>query len=156
MRLEDFIFLSTLQLLLLSLGEWCGKRRFLQGWLFSHGLLPWKILITDNLCKRHIIVLDWCYMCKRCEESVDHLLLHYPIAFELWSLVFCLFGIHWVMPHKVIELFEYWQGKFGRHRNIGFRRLMPHCLMWCIWSERNARCFEGSERSLLEIKGLFG
>ena len=31
LRLEDFIFLSTLQLLLLSLGEWCGKRRFLQG-----------------------------------------------------------------------------------------------------------------------------
>ena len=94
-------------------------------------------------------------MRKRCEESVDHLLLHCPIAFELWSSVFCLFGIHWVMPHKVIELFKSWQGKFGRHRNIGFWRLVPHCLMWCIWSERNARCFEGSERSLLEIKSFF-
>ena len=29
-----------------------------------------------------------------------------PIAFELWSLEFCLFGLHWVMPHKLIELFE--------------------------------------------------
>ena len=94
-------------------------------------------------------------MCKRYGKSVDHLLLYCPIAFELWSLVFCLFGIHWVMPHKIIELFESWQGKFGRHRNIGFWRLMPHCLMWCIWSERNARCFEGSERSLLEIKSFF-
>ena len=37
---------------------------------------------------------------------VDHPLLHYPIACELWSLAFCLFGIHWVMPHKIIELFE--------------------------------------------------
>ena len=88
-----------------------------------------KILTTDNLCKRRIIVLSWHYMCKRCGEALDHLLLHCPIAFELWSLVFCLFGLHWVMPHKVIQLFESRQGKFGQHRNIDFWRLMPHCLM---------------------------
>ena len=113
-----------------------------------------KILTTNNLHKRHIIVLDWCYMCKRCGESVDHLLLHCPIAFEMWSLL-CLFGLQWVMPLKVIKLFESWQGKFKRHRNIDFWRLMQHCLMWCIWSERNARCFEGCEQSLLEIKSFF-
>ena len=113
-------------------------------WLASLG----KVFTTDNLCKRCIIVLDWCYMCKRCGESVDHLLLHCPVAFELWSLVFCLFGLHWVMPHKVIEL-------FGRHRNIDFWRLVPHCLMWCIWSEINARYFKGFEWSLLEIKSFF-
>ena len=32
---------------------------------------------------------------------------------------------------------------------------MPHCLIWCIWRERNACCFEGCERSLLEIKSFF-
>ena len=25
-----------------------------------------KILTTYNLCKRHVLVLDWCYMCKNC------------------------------------------------------------------------------------------
>ena len=59
------------------------------------------------------------------------------------------------MHLKVIELFESWQGKFGQHRNIDFWRLVPHCLMWCIWRERNAHCFEGCERSLLEIKSFF-
>ena len=29
----------------------------------------------------------------------------------LWSMVFGLFGIHWVMPHKVIEMFNCWPGK---------------------------------------------
>ena len=114
-----------------------------------------KILTTDNLCKRHIVVLDWCYMCERCGESVDHLLLHCPLAWELWSLVFRLFGLHWVMPLKVIELFESWQGKFEWHHNIDFWRIVPHCLMWCIWRERNARCFERCEWSLLEIKSFF-
>ena len=113
-----------------------------------------KILTTDNLCKRRVLVLDWCYMCKRFGESVDHLLLLCPIAWELWSLVFCLFGIHWVMPHIVLE-FESWQGKFVRHRNIDVWTLVPYCLIWCIWHERNVGSFEGCERSLLEIKSFF-
>ena len=37
-----------------------------------------KNLTIDNLRKRRIVVLDWCYMYKRCGESVDHLLLHCP------------------------------------------------------------------------------
>ena len=94
-------------------------------------------------------------MCKRCGESVDHLLLHCPVAWELWSMVFCLFGIQWVTPHNVLGLFEAWQGKFARHRHIDVWRLVPHYLMWCIWRERNARSFEGYERSLLEIKSFF-
>lgn len=122
---------------------------------FSWSALLGMILTTDDFRKRCIIGLDLYYMCKRCKESVDHLLLHFPIAFELWSLVFCMFGLDWVMPHKVFELFESWQGKFGQHHNIDFRRLVPHYLMWCIWSERNARCFEGCEQSLLEIKSFF-
>ena len=75
---------------------------------FSWSTSLGKILTTNNLRKRHIIVLNWCYMCKRCGESVYHLLLHCPIAYELWSLVLCLFGLQWVMPLKVIELFESW------------------------------------------------
>lgn len=71
------------------------------------------ILTIDNLQKRHILLLDWCYMCKRCMESVDHLLLHCPIAYELWSMVFGLFGINWVMPERVIELFASWLGQFS-------------------------------------------
>ena len=44
-----------------------------------------------------------------------YFLLHCPIAYELWSMFFCLFGIHWVMPYKVSEVLASWQGKFGRH-----------------------------------------
>uniref|UniRef100_A0A7N2LZJ6 FeS cluster biogenesis domain-containing protein n=1 Tax=Quercus lobata TaxID=97700 RepID=A0A7N2LZJ6_QUELO len=56
-----------------------------------------KILTIDNLRKRPFVVLEWCYMCKGCGESVDHLLLHCPIAFEIWicdpkSLLF-IFGM---------------------------------------------------------------
>ena len=55
-----------------------------------------KITTTGNLQKKQIIVVDWCYVCKRCGELADHFLLHSPIAYELWYLVFCLFGMQWI------------------------------------------------------------
>jgi hypothetical protein len=42
-----------------------------------------KILTHDNLRKRNIVVVDWCYMCKKNGESVDHLLLHCEVASAL-------------------------------------------------------------------------
>jgi hypothetical protein len=35
-----------------------------------------KILTMDNLCKKNIIVTEWCCMCKKSGESIVHLLLH--------------------------------------------------------------------------------
>ena len=114
-----------------------------------------KILTIDNLQKRHFVVLEWCFMCKRCGESVDHLLLHCPIAYEMWSMIFCLFGICWVMPQRVVDLLNCWTCNFRRHRNIVIWRFVPHCLMWCIWRERNSGSFKGRERSIIEFKSFF-
>ena len=58
----------------------------------------------DNLRRRKVCVIDWCFMCKRAGEMVDHLLLHCEYARELWSLVLCLFGVHWVMPSTVLGM----------------------------------------------------
>ena len=62
-------------------------------WIVALG----TILTIDNLCKRKVLILDWFYVCKSNGESVDHILLHCPIVFELWSMVFTLFGIYWAM-----------------------------------------------------------
>jgi hypothetical protein len=32
------------------------------------------------------------------EKSVDHLLLHYDVAYALWSALFTRFGLSWVLP----------------------------------------------------------
>jgi hypothetical protein len=36
----------------------------------------------------------------------------------------------------------------------GVWRIAPLCLIWIIWRERNARCFEDNERSMEELKKL--
>ena len=39
-----------------------------------------KILTFNNLCKKGIIVVKCCFMCKRSGEFVNHLLLHCEVA----------------------------------------------------------------------------
>jgi hypothetical protein len=58
-----------------------------------------KTLTLNNLRKRHVIVMDWCCMCKKSEESIDHLLLHCKVARDLWVSAFRLFGIEWSCPN---------------------------------------------------------
>ena len=52
-----------------------------------------NILTEENLRKHNIILVSWCCMRKRDEETVDHLLLHCPIARDLLDVVFALFGV---------------------------------------------------------------
>ena len=43
---------------------------------------------------------------------------HRLIASELWSMVFRLFGVYWVMPKSVIDLLPAWQWRFGKPVHI--------------------------------------
>jgi hypothetical protein len=52
----------------------------------------------DNLRWRNIVVVEWCCMRKNSGESIDHLLLHCDVAWDIWSYFYILFGVEWVMP----------------------------------------------------------
>jgi hypothetical protein len=110
-----------------------------------------KILTVDNLRKRGVLVVGWCCMCKRNGESVDHLLLHCDVARELWSAIFSLFGVTWVMPETVLDMLVCWRGQMGNRSVLPVWRIAPLCVLWIVWRERNARCFEDSEKSMIEL-----
>jgi hypothetical protein len=63
-----------------------------------------KIFTLDNLRKRNFIMVDWCFMYKKSEKSIEHLLLHCEVARDLWSSLFNMFGVVWVVPRRVREL----------------------------------------------------
>jgi hypothetical protein len=113
-----------------------------------------RILTLDNLRKRHIIIVDRCCPCKRDGESVDHILLHCDVASALWNNIFSRFGISWVMPRSVLDLVACWW-KFGRSRSTTTWKMVPICIFWSIWRERNLRCFENLESSLEKVLELF-
>ncbi|GMP50653.1 hypothetical protein CsSME_00017186 [Camellia sinensis var. sinensis] len=98
-------------------------------------------LTIDNLVHRgHVLVNRYC-MCCMDAESVDHLFLHCDVASHLWGLVCSLFGVVWVQPQGVLEMLWSWEGaRVGRRRQrIWF--VVPFCLMWLVWLERNRRTF---------------
>jgi hypothetical protein len=72
-----------LRLVFLTWTASLGKMVFLT-WTASLG----KILTLDNLCKCHIIVIDWCCMCKKSGKTSDHLRFHCDVLRELWIIIF--------------------------------------------------------------------
>jgi len=93
-------------------------------------------------------------MCKASGESIDHLFMHCMVARELWSMILQLFGVVWVMPRSVKDMLGSWKGQKGNHTLIPIWRMAPLCVMWCVWREQNARCFEDCETSLINLKKL--
>ena len=91
-----------------------------------------RILTTDNLRRRNVIVLDWCCMCKENGESISHLLLHCSAAMEIWSFMFNIFGIQWVMPGGVIDLVACWGNSCHSIRIRKVWDMVPPCVFWCI------------------------
>jgi hypothetical protein len=58
---------------------------------------------------------------------VDHLLLHCHVAFATWSALFTRFGMSWVMPSRVIDLFAYWW-TFERLMSVAIGKMVPTCV----------------------------
>ena len=55
-------------------------------------------------------MVDWCCLCKKSGETIDHLFLHYEVASALWDYIFSVFGLEWVMSSRVVDLFACWRG----------------------------------------------
>jgi hypothetical protein len=60
----------------------------------------------------------------------------------------------WVMPRRVIDLFACWW-KFGRPKSAATWKMVPICIFWCVWRERNLICFEDLESSMEDILASF-
>jgi hypothetical protein len=101
-----------------------------------------------------MVLINRCGMCKRDEESIDHLLFHCECAQFLWNAFFSRFGLVWAMPCGVVNLLQcWWTG--GRSRSAVVWKMVPLCIMWCIWPKCNGRFFEDSERSLEDLLHFF-
>jgi hypothetical protein len=88
----------------------------------------------DNLRKWHVIVIDWCCMCKRSGKFVDLFLPDCEIAIALLSAIFSYVGLAWVMPKRVEDLFACCKGLGGLQSTIAWKVVLS-CLLWCLWRE---------------------
>ena len=107
----------------------------------------------DILQSRGFNFIDWCIMC-RCGKTVNHLLLYCRKAYWLWCFVYRTFGILQVPSCIVSDFLFGWWNQLGKHSSHIWN-LVPLCLMWCIWRERNRRTFEDLDRFDDHLLALF-
>ena len=114
-----------------------------------------KVLTLDQLQRRGWLLVNTCALCKEKLESIDHIFLHCAMARIIWSLVFSLFGIPWVISASVWDTLLGWQGSFvGRKRTKAWRAA-PLCNFWTIQKERNGKVFEDEEMPDQSLKSYF-
>jgi hypothetical protein len=77
-----------------------------------------------------------------------------PAVQKLWNYVFLTFRVHWVLPRQVADLLFGWHNWFGKHHSHIWN-LIPLCLMWTVWRERNLRTFEDLSTSPDQLLGTF-
>ena len=106
-----------------------------------------RILTIDQLKKREWNMPNRCYLCKEKEEISDHLILFCKRTTMLWSLIFSLFGVQWVLHSSIKRNLLGWHSTFVGKRREKAWRAAPLCLMWTLWKERNKRAFNDIEWS---------
>lgn len=74
-----------------------------------------SILTIDKLRARGQIIVNRCYLCMN--ESCKHLLRWCPIAYGLWSMIYELLRIDWVMVRSVYGEIWTWKGSSVK-RNV--------------------------------------
>jgi hypothetical protein len=103
---------------------------------------PYCLIISNKLHQNQV------------RTTGSHLLIHCSLASGLWHSVLRSFGVVWVFPDNIINLLYGWYNCFGKH-NSSVWNLVPLCLMWIIWRERNSRVFEDKDQSQSKLIELF-
>ena len=97
-----------------------------------------------------------CPFCGEVEEALEHLLIHCPKIWCMWSALFPLSGDYRVVyPFLVKDLFLGWPSFPLRKKVSKLWRAVPLCLMWAIYKERNRVVFEDVCFSISRLKGCF-
>ncbi|CAL5408682.1 unnamed protein product [Camellia sinensis] len=82
-----------------------------------------------------------CIFCHEATESVDHILLHCPFIWQIWSAIASWWGFQWAMPSSIEGLLMWWMGwKFKKKVNQVWRAL-PAAVLWSVWRYRNECVF---------------
>ncbi|KAF3651267.1 putative transcription repressor MYB6-like [Capsicum annuum] len=92
------------------------------------------ILTQDNLCRRKFQLANRCFMCQHSSETVNHLLLHWSVASDLWNMFLSISGISWVLPRNVKETMESWNHWVVDRTIKKIWQMISACIFWMIGS----------------------
>ena len=98
-----------------------------------------------------ILSPGWCVLCKKDNESLDHLFLHCAFSFRIWGKILQEFGVDWVIPRSSKDLLCLGQGLCLNKKGKTLWKIAATATFWVIWLERNNRIFEEKDDSFDSI-----
>jgi len=119
---------------------------------FTWLLAKEAVLTQDNLIKRGFHLCSRCYLCGEEAETISHLFLHCKFTVQIWRIFISFTGILWAMPGRILDVLACWnkEGCLSSYKERW--RIVPACIWWTIWEERNQRCFEDKSRNIQKTK----
>ena len=127
--------------------------------LMSYANRPFHtpVLQCDKIVRKNnqtvkVSLASRCALCGKDEEFLEHLLIHCPKVWCMWTAIFSLSGGGWVCPFMVKDLMLGWLRLPLRKKDAKLWRAVPLCLIWAIWKERNRVVFEDKAFSKTRLK----
>lgn len=90
---------------------------------------------------------------KERQAVISFFTVNSPLSYGPMVLGLSLTEIKWTMPEHASDLLSCWIGGGGSKSKKKWWRLIPSCIWWTIWWERNGRCFENKVNSIQKVKG---
>ena len=118
--------------------------------VFTWLLVLGNVNVHPTLQKRrpyHSLSQGWWVLCKKDNETIDHLFLHCIFSFRIWCKILAEFGLQWVIPRSTKDLLCLGQGPCLNKKGKVLWKVASTATFWAIWLERNNRIFEEREES---------
>lgn len=109
-------------------------------------------LTQDKLQRRALQICSKCFLCEKEGEINEHLFLHCISTINLWHMFFCILRITWVIPSSTLALLSNWWSIGNRGGEEDWWKIIPACIWWTVWKERNGRHFEGTSSFIEKIR----
>ncbi|WMV56231.1 hypothetical protein MTR67_049616 [Solanum verrucosum] len=119
---------------------------------FTWLLAKETVLTHENLNKRGVHLCSRCFLCEEQGETINHLFLHCKWTTQLWQMFTNMREITWVKPGRIKEVLKCWNRDGNAGRKEERWKMVPSCIWWTVWLERNQRCHEGKQSNIQRFK----
>lgn len=79
----------------------------------------------------------YCLFCRENVDTTNHILLHCPLVWRMWSELLDWWNLSWVIPGSVGDLLEWWLGTSCSRFERRIWHSIPFAIMWSVWKLRN-------------------